>query len=38
MDDSCLTEQEKEMLNDPTISDQEKYEIINQAIWRMALN
>lgn len=38
MDDSCLTPQEKEMLKDPTISDQEKYEIIDQAIWRMALD
>lgn len=38
MDDSCLTQQEKEMINDPTISDQEKSEIIDQAIWRMALD
>jgi len=38
MDDSCLTPQEKEMLKDPTISDQEKYEIIDQAIWRIALD
>ena len=31
-------EDAKEMLKDPTISDQEKYEIIEQAIGRMAFD
>lgn len=37
MSDDILTEEEKQMLDDPGISDEEKYEMIDAAIWRAAI-
>ena len=37
MDDSILTPEEKSILEDPTIPDEEKYALIDRAIYRAAI-